>query len=91
MTHLIRLTQPTPELLASVKAACADQGATVRLRKLSGSLRGRIRLVLVSGSRDQVRDAMVSINALTSMGGTFANPDCRFCWNGDEINICLAA
>lgn len=87
--RFVRLAQPTPALLASLKATCADFGATVRLRKLSGSLSGRVRLVLVSGTREQVRDALVTLDALTSTGGSFAAPDSRFAWNGAEVNVCF--
>lgn len=83
----MRITAPTPELLSSIKSTCATFGATVRLRKLSGSQTHRIRLVLVSGDRAQVRDALVLLNAVTSTGTSFTSPDCRFCWNGDQINI----
>ena len=85
----MRITQPTTELLASVKATCAQFGASVRLRKLSGSLTGRVRLVIVSGTREQVRDALVILDALTSSGTSFTTPDSRFAWNGEQVNICF--
>jgi hypothetical protein len=85
----VRLAEPTPALLSSLRATCAEFGAVVRLRKLSGSLRGRVRLVLVSGSRDQVRDALVLLEVMTSSGASSADPASRFAWNGDEVNVCF--
>jgi hypothetical protein len=89
---MIRLQPITPALLTAVKAAMAEQGCTVRLRKLSGSLTGRVRLVITKGTQADARDALVLLGALDSCGKPFTHPDQRYAWQSPvEVNVCFPA
>jgi hypothetical protein len=71
-------TAEKADLLRSLLATCGVQGARVRVMR-----NGAARLVLRNASdRDGARDALVLAAARTTTGGTFANPDSRFAWNG---------
>jgi hypothetical protein len=46
--------------------------------------------VLMDGTREAVRDALVSMDGATSFGRPFAHPDWQFAWNGaSEVNACF--
>lgn len=78
---------PTADRISYFKAIAADMGATVRIRKLSGSLRNAIRVVLVSGTFDAIRDAAVMSDAISTTGRKATNPDFRHAFDGTQINL----
>ena len=83
--------KPTTALIAALKATCAMFGTTVRVKKLSGSLSHAVRVVIVSGDRETVRDAAVSVSAFTTTGIKATSPEFARCWNGDQINLYFEA
>jgi len=86
----LRRPTVTPDQIDRLKFACRKSGARVRVKKLDGSLSGCIRIVLMDGTREAVRDALVSMDGATSFGRPFAHPDWQFAWNGaSEVNACF--
>jgi hypothetical protein len=80
----------TAEQIDQLKFECRKGGAIIRVKKLDGSQRGCIRIVLVSGTREAVRAALVAMEGATSFGRPFAHPDWHFAWNGpSEVNACF--
>lgn len=90
MTHLAIAT-PTADRIAELKATCALFGTKVRVCKLSGSLRNAVRVVIVSGDRDTVRDAALNANTVSTAGRSPTSPDFANSFNGDEINLYFLA
>lgn len=82
---------PTADRIASFKAVAADMGAKVRVRKLSGSLRNAIRVVLVDGTFDAIRDAAVMAGAVSTSGREATSPDFRYAFDGTQINLYFRA
>ena len=82
---------PTTELTDAFKAVCAMFGTKVRVAKMSGSLRNAVRVVIVSGDRETVRDAAAGLGMVTTAGVKATNPDFRLGWNGDQINLYFGA
>lgn len=87
----IAVATPTADRIAALKAAAEMFGTKVRIRKLAGSLRNAVRVVIVSGDRDTVRDAAIAANAISTTGKEPTHPDFRFAFNGDEINLYFQA
>jgi len=80
----------TPEQIDRLKFECRKAGARIRVKKLDGSQRGCIRIVLMDGTREAVRAALVSMDGATSFGRPFSHPDWAFAWNGpSEVNACF--
>lgn len=73
---------PTADRIAAFKAIASDMGASVRVRKLTGSLRNAIRVVLVDGTFDAIRDAAVMVGAVSTSGVEATNRDFRYAFDG---------
>jgi hypothetical protein len=78
---------PTADRIASLKAAAVACGCMVRVRKLSGSLRNAVRVVLTSGDFAALRDAAVMVDAVSTSGTAATNPDFRYAFDGTQINL----
>lgn len=87
----IELATPTADRIAAFKAAAAEMGAKVRVRKLAGSLRNAIRVVLIDGDFAAIRDAAVLSDAISTSGREATNPDFRNAFTGSEINLYFKA
>ena len=82
---------PTTDRIASFKAIAADMGAKVRVRKLSGSLRNAVRVVLIDGTFDALRDAAVMADAIATCGVPATRKDFRHAFDGTQINLYFRA
>jgi hypothetical protein len=82
---------PTADRIEAFKAIASEMGAKVRIRKLTGSLRNAIRVVLVDGTFDAIRDAAVLSNAISTSGREATNPEFRHAFDGTQINLYFRA
>lgn len=82
---------PTADRIASFKAIAADMGTKVRIRKLSGSLRNAVRVVLVDGDFSAIRDAAVLADAMSTSGCEPTKPEFRHAFDGSQINLYFKA
>lgn len=63
----------------------------MRVRKLTGSLRNAVRVVLINGTFDAIRDAAVLTDAISTSGREATNKDFRHAFDGAQINLYFRA
>lgn len=88
---MTKIAKPTADTLATLKNNCTIMGCKVRTKQLSGSLARAVRIVLVEGSWDQLRDACVLSGVITTTGTEFTAPTVRSCFDGSQINVWFKA
>jgi hypothetical protein len=90
MTHFA-VAAPIADRIEAFKANCAVMGCKARTKKLSGSLRNAVRVVIVDGSWDELRDAAVLTGLVTSTLRPFTHPQVRSCFDGSSVNVFFPA